>query len=58
MKCAAKIWLRRGRPHPCPNNAKWRVNGEALCGVHARIDEWLVRKYGRVPINSKQGATT
>lgn len=56
MKCTAKIHDGPWYSYKCPNNAKWRVNGDALCGVHARLDDWLVKKYGRVPIK-KEGAT-
>lgn len=40
----------------CGNLAKWRVNNKLRCGIHARLDNWYVKQYGRVPI--KEGAGT
>ncbi len=54
MKCMARVPDGSHYDRLCKNKAKWLVNGDARCGVHARRDDWFVEKYGRVAI--KEGA--
>ncbi len=57
MKCTALVYDGGIRSFSCGKPAKWMVNGNPCCGIHARKNNVFVLNHGRVPIK-KQGAGT